>query len=260
MGSTPSAPVYNRDADIAEQNRLNQAAGLQQYANVSSPLGGYSVSVDPVTGQMTVNKTLSDNSQLALQQQKQALASYTGDPTQAANAYYNAQMAYLQPHMDRQIERAESSMTNRGLPLGSNAWNQYMGDIYENQNRTLSALSNEALAKGQQYQTNILSNASMLGGQVIDPTMVGGQAGAGLENTYDKQFANEQQRYQTAMANRNSLTSGILGTVGTIGGAALGSVLAPGVGTALGAQLGKSVVDVNGNVLGQVGGYGTYQG
>lgn len=241
MGKTPSAPVYNAQSDIAEQNRLNQAAGLQTYANMSSPLGGYSVSVDPVTGQMTVNKTLSDNSQLALQRQKQALGSYTGDPTEAANAYYNAQMAYLQPHLDRQIERAESSLTNRGLPLGSNAWNQYLGDIYENQNRTLSALSNEALANGQQYQTNILNNAAMLGGQVIDPSMIAGQAGAGLENTYDKQFQNEQQRYQTQMAKKNALTSSILGAVGTIGGAAVGSLLMPGVGTAAGAAAGSTL-------------------
>lgn len=241
MGDKPSAPTYNASADIAEQKRLNQAAGLQQYANMSSPLGGYSVSVDPVTGQMTVNKTLSENSQLAMQKQLGALGTYTGDPTEAANAYYNAQMAYLQPHLDRQVERAESSLTNRGLPIGSNAWNEYLGDIYENQNRTLSALSNEALANGQQYQSNILNQAAMLGGQVIDPTMVAGQAGAGLTNTYDKQFQNEQQKYQTEMARKNALTSGILNAVGTIGGAAVGSLLAPGVGTAAGATVGSTL-------------------
>lgn len=241
MGSKPKAPTYNQQADIAEQNRLNQAAGLQQYANVSSPLGGYSISVDPTTGQMTVNKTLSDTSRLAQQQQLNALGLYTGDPTEAANAYYNAQMTYLQPQMDRQITRAESSLTNRGLPIGSSAWNEYLGDIYENQNRTLSALSNEALANGQQYQTNILNNAALLGGQVIDPTMIGGQAGAGLENTYTKQFANQQQKYQTKMANKNALTSGLLGAVGSIGGAAIGSLLAPGAGTAAGAALGGSL-------------------
>lgn len=233
MGSTPSAPVYNASADMAEQNRLNQAAGLQQYANVSSPLGGYTVSVDPVTGQMTVNKTLSNNSQMALQQQKRALGSYTGDPTQAANAYYDAQMAYLQPQLDRQVERAESSLTNRGLPLGSNAWNNAMDNIYENQNRTLSALSNEALANGQQYQSNILNQAAMLGGQVIDPTMVGGQAGAGLENTYAKQFQNEQQQYQTAMAKKNARNQMIGNLVGTIGGAALGGPIGASLGSAL---------------------------
>lgn len=241
MGSKPKVPTYNAQADIAEQNRLNQAAGLQTYANISSPLGGYSVSVDPVTGQMTVNKTLSDNSNLALQQQKQTLGTYTGDPRLAADAYYNAQMEYMRPLFDRQVARAESSLTNRGLPLGSNAWNEYMGDIYENQNRTLSALSNEALANGQQFQTNILNNAALLGGQVIDPALVGGQSGAGLANTYDKLFENQKDIYKTKMANRNALTGGILGAVGTIGGAALGSLLMPGAGTAAGAALGGGI-------------------
>lgn len=247
MGSKPSAPTYNASADIAEQNRLNQAAGLQQYANVSSPLGGYSVSVDPTTGQMTVNKNLSDNSLMALQQQLQTLGSYTGDPTEAANAYYNAQMAYLQPQMDRQIERAESSLTNRGLPIGSRAWNEAMGDIYENQNRTLSSLSDQALASGQQFQSNILNNAAMLAGQVIDPTMIGGQGAAGLSNTYDKQFQNEKEKYQTAMANYNSKMGALTGALGTIGGAALGSVI-PGIGTLAGAQLGGMMGGLSGNI------------
>lgn len=250
MGHKPQAPTYNAQADIAEQNRLNQAAGLQQYANVSSPLGGYNVTVDPTTGQMTVNKNLSDNSQLALQQQLQTLGTYTGDPTEAANKYYNSQMIYMQPHLDRQVERAESSLTNRGLPIGSNAWNEYLGDIYENQNRTLSALSDEALAKGQQYQSNILNNAAMLGGQVIDPTMVGGQGAAGLANTYDKQFQNEKEKYQTAMANYNSKMGALTGALGTIGGAALGSVI-PGIGTLAGAQLGGALFGTAGSAVSQ---------
>lgn len=233
MGSTPKTPTYNQSADITEQNRLNQAAGLQQYANVNGPMGGYSVSVDPVTGQMTVNKTLSDNSKMAMAQQLNALGSYTGDPTEAAKAYYDAQMAYLQPQMDRQIERAESSLTNRGLPIGSRAWNEAMGDIYENQNRTLSSLSDQALASGQQFQSNILNNAAMLGGQVIDPTMVSGQSGAGLTNTYDKQFQNEIQKYQTKMAKKNSTTSGLLTAGGTILGGALGGPLGASLGSAL---------------------------
>lgn len=241
MGSTPDTPNYNSNLDRAEQNRINQLASAQQYANVNSPLGGYSVTVDPTTGQLTVNKTLSDASQMALDRQKYALSNYTADPTQAANAYYNAQMAYLQPHLDRQVARAESSMTNRGLPLGSKAWNEYLGDVYENQNRTLSALSNEALANGQQYQANILNQAGLLGSQVIDPTMISGQAGAGLENTYDKQFSNEIEAWKQKQANKNALTSGILGAVGTIGGAALGSLLMPGAGTAAGAALGSKV-------------------
>lgn len=315
-GETPNAmqvPVYDRQSAYDEQNRINQTAGSNLYANVNSPLGGYSVSVDPVTGQLTVNKSLSDTSTAAQQAQLNALNSYTGDPTQAANAYYNAQMQYLQPQFDRQIERTESSLTNRGLPLGSNAWNEAVDNVYNAQNRTLAALSDEALSKGQAYQSNILGQASMLGNQVVDPTMVGGQGATGLGDTYTNYYnslanqasadydnallryqnayqdeanryqnemnaynaaynnnmnayqnalnsyyndvQNEQNRYQnelnkyqnavqnyqTKLANYNSKWGSIGSTVGMLGGAALGTIIAPGVGTAIGASLGGSL-------------------
>lgn len=233
MGTSASVPTYNTALAQQEQNRINTAAGNQMYANVSSPLGGYTTSVDPTTGQITVNKTLSDNSQLAMQQQLQALNNYTGDPTDAANAYYNAQMAYLQPQLDRQVNRTESSLTNRGLPLGSTAWNNTMSDLYDAQNRTLTALSNEALANGQQYQTNILNQASMLGSQIIDPTMISGQSGAGLENTYDKQFSNEVEKWKQQQANKNALTSGLLGLGGNVIGGALGGPIGAGIASSL---------------------------
>ncbi len=230
MGKSPSVPTYNTNMAISEQNRINQAAGMQQYANVVSPTGGYTTSVDPMTGRITVNKTLSDNSLLAMQKQMQALNNYTGDPTDAANAYYNAQMAYLQPQMDRQIARTESSLTNRGLPLGSNAWNSAIGDVYDAQNRALTAVSNDALANGQQFQTNILNQSGMLGGQVIDPTMIAGQAGAGMENTYDKQFANQVEQWKQKQANRNNMLGGVMSLAGTLGGAALGGPIGAAIG------------------------------
>lgn len=237
MGSSvPKVPTYNVNAAHAEQNRINQATGNQLYANVNGPLGSYSTSVDPVTGQITVNKSLGANSTAALEAQLGALRNYTGNPTDAANAYYNAQMAYMQPQLDRQVERAESSLTNRGLPLGSSAWNSAMGDIYDTQNRALTALSNEALANGQQFQTNILNQAALAGGQIIDPAMVAGQAGAGLSDTYDKQFANEIEKWKQKVANKQS-SSGLGSAIGSVAGGVLGSVV-PGVGTALGASLG----------------------
>ena len=177
MGSKPSAPKYDTNAAMEEQQRLNQAGGIQKYANVNGPMGGYSIAVDPETGKMTVNKVLSDNSTAAMNQQMQTLANY-GDPTEAEQAYYNAQMAYLQPQMDRQVARTESGLTNRGIALGSNAWNEATGDVYDIQNQTMANLSNNALGTGQQYQSGILNNASMLGGQIYDQNMVSGANGA----------------------------------------------------------------------------------
>ena len=51
MGSSSNAPKYDTSAAQAEQQRINQATGQQMYANVVSPLGGYTTSIDPVTGQ-----------------------------------------------------------------------------------------------------------------------------------------------------------------------------------------------------------------
>lgn len=233
MGDKPSVPTYDTSRAQAEQNRINQATGQQMYANVSSPLGGYTTSIDPVTGQLTINKSLSDASRLAQQQQLATLGTYTGDPTRAADAYYKAQMAYLQPQMERQIARAESSLTNRGLPIGSSAWNEAMEGVYDAQNRSLESLTANALAQGQQYQSNILNQAAMLGSQIIDPTMVGGQAGTGLENAYDKQFANEVEKYKAEMAERNALIGGLTSMAGTALGGALGGPLGASLGSAL---------------------------
>lgn len=221
MGDKPSVPTYNVGQAKSEQNRINQAAGNQYYANVVSPTGGYTTTVDPNTGQITVNKTLGQNSNAALGAQYSALSNYSGDPSEAAKAYYDSQMTYLQPAFDRQVERAEASLTNRGIPLGSKAWNDAMGDIYDAQNQQMSALSSNSLLAGQQYQQNILNQAATAGGQVIDPTMVSGQAGAGLSDTYDKQFANTIEKYKNDVANYNNKW----GTITNLGGQLLGTAM-----------------------------------
>ena len=220
MGSKPSTPNYNQTAALNEQQRLNQAAGYQQYANVNSPLGGYSTSVDPKTGQITIDKNLSPQSQMALAAQHSALSNYTGDPTDAANQFYQGQMAYLQPQFDRQIQRGESSLTNRGLPIGSGAWNEAMGDIYNRQNQELSALAANSLFQGQQFQGNILNQAQMAGNQVIDPALIAGQSAAGMSDTYQAQLAQQNARAQEQAQRQNA----IWGALGSVGGGVTGAV------------------------------------
>ena len=224
MGNKPSTPTYDANRAYGEQNRINQAAGNQLYANVNSPTGGYTTTVDPNTGQITINKNYGQNSNVALGTQYAALSNYSGDPTEAANAYYNAQMEYLQPQFDRQVQRAESSLTNRGIPLGSKAWNDAMDAVYDNQNQQMGALSSNALLAGQQYQQNILNQAATAGGQVIDPTMVSGQAGAGLENIYDKVFANDIEKYKANMADYNN-KMGWVNLGGKLLGTAMGALV-----------------------------------
>lgn len=250
MGVSPSTPHYNQDAARQEQYRINQATANQLYSDVNSPLGGYSTYVDPTTGQITVNKSLSANSQNALGQQQLALENYyANDGTDAANAYYNAQIAYLQPQMQRQTTRAETALTNRGIPIGGSAWNEYMGDVRDAQNQQLSGLGSSAISAGQGYQSNFLNQANMLGGQVIDPTLVSGQGGAGYENMYDPQFENEVAKYKTKMAGSN-VHQQVLGAGGTVVGGLLGGYFSGGNPAAIygGAALGGA----GGTALGTV--------
>ena len=101
-------------------------------------------------------------------------------------------------------------------------------------------MSANALAQGQQYQSNILNQAAMLGSQIIDPTMISGQAGTGLESTYDKQFANEVEQWKQEQANKQALIGGLTSMAGTAIGGALGGPLGASLGSALFGQAGKA--------------------
>lgn len=226
MGHKPSAPTYNANAALAEQNRLNQAAGYQTYANVNSPMGGYSVTVDPQTGKMTVNKTLSRNSQMAMDAQGNALSRFVANPQEATRAYYESQMQYVQPVFDKQIADAKSSMANRGIAMGSKTWNETLAALNENQDRAKTAMINDAMFNAQDYQNNILGQAQTAGGMVIDPQLVAGAQGAGLENTYNKAWQNERDIYKTKMARYNANIKAIVDPLSIFGGKAVGSMAA----------------------------------
>ena len=186
MGSKPSAPKYDTNASKAEQNRINQTVANQTYADLHSPLGGYSVYVDPDTGQMTVNKSLNDNSLLAQQIQGNLISQYTADPRTAQDVYYNRQMQYVNPTFERQVANAESSLANRGVQMGSNTWNNTMNSVYGAQDKANTAMLNNALLNGQQYQSNLINQAGTAGNLVYDPTLIEGQQGAGIEDLYNK--------------------------------------------------------------------------
>ena len=208
---TPSAmqlPEYNTTAALDEQNRINSAYGYQKYANMNSPLGGYRVDIDPATGQMTVNKYLSDASQSAQTAQGNALSRFVANPQDAMRDYYNSQMEYVQPTFDAQIDAAKESMANRGIKMGSKTWNDTLAGIESAQDKSRTAMLNNALFNGQNYQSNLLGQAQIAGNQIIDPNMVEGTGGAGLSNIYANQYNallnQAQANYDNALLRYNN--------------------------------------------------------
>ena len=84
-------------------------------------------------------------------------------------------------------------------------------------------------------------------------------------NILQRVTANQQAQQQANIANTNAYNqwrNNLISGAATLGGSALGAVLGGPIGASIGGSLfgGGNVTDVNGNVLGQVGGYGTYQG
>lgn len=84
-------------------------------------------------------------------------------------------------------------------------------------------------------------------------------------NILQRATANQQMQQQANIANTNAYNqwrNNLISGAAALGGSALGAVLGGPIGASIGGSLfgGGNVTDVNGNVLGQVGGYGTYQG
>ena len=84
-------------------------------------------------------------------------------------------------------------------------------------------------------------------------------------NILQRATANQQMQQQANIANTNAYNqwrNNLISGAAALGGSALGAVLGGPIGASIGGSLfgGGNVTDVNGNVLGQLGGYGTYQG
>ena len=120
--------------------------------NQYSPFGSIeytSAGIDPVTGAQKLNQTtnLSPelqsllNSQMGSQQGiSDAITGAVGRlPTDSFNPNidvgdvrqrsFDSQMALLQPEFDRSWKTLENSMSDRGIPIGAEVWNDQLGDF-----------------------------------------------------------------------------------------------------------------------------------
>ncbi|MBO7344894.1 MAG: hypothetical protein J6U92_03015 [Clostridia bacterium] len=116
----------------------------------------------------------------------------------------------------------------------------------------------QAMTQEDARVQNILSALSGIEGNYFN------QANTMGNNILQRVLANQQTQQQANIANTNAYNSwknNLISGAAALGGSALGAVLGGPVGASIGGSLfgGENVTDVNGNVLGKVGGYGTYQ-
>ena len=155
---------------------------------------------------------------------------------QAQEATYNSYMDYLTPQFERQTSDYATMLQNKGLPVGSEAYERAMSDLQDRQNAATNQAAYQSVLAGQQAYTQDLQNQIAAGnyGNSAQSAYLAQILGALGEapSQYDIQgdiyavgsnkAQNEYTAKQQTAANRLSLINSLLGAAGKVGGAAMG--------------------------------------
>lgn len=77
----------------------------------------------------------------------------------AEEAQFNSYMNYMQPQFDRQTSDLATSLQNKGLAVGSEAYQRAMNDLQDNQNRAINQASYDATTAGQNAYSQSLADS-----------------------------------------------------------------------------------------------------
>lgn len=243
MGATPSKPQYDTTLAQQGQDRVRNEAQKTQYVNYNSALGGYTW--NPETSTIDVNSNLQDRSRLALI--NSGLADINLNATEAAEKYFQNTMDNLQPQIDKYRSQVSADLINKGIPIGSRAYNQVQEEMDKNISQQIENAYVDARSRALSETGAQINNIGGMQSQIYQPQVYAGIGATGLSNTYDNKFQNEMDIYNAQMASRNSGLGAGLGAIGTIGGGILGAYFGGPAGAMAGSSIGGSV----GNAVGQ---------
>lgn len=108
---------------------------------------------------------------------------------QLTDATYNAAYSRLSPEIQRQEGRLEQQLSNRGLPIGGEAWNDAWSQQDQTTNDTLSRLAMDAVGAGRQEQSRLFGLDLTSRNQQLQDQLTG----IGTSNTARAQGLQEQQ-------------------------------------------------------------------
>ena len=108
---------------------------------------------------------------------------------QLADSTYQAGYQKLQPEIQRQERRLEQQLSNRGLPIGCEAWNDAYSQQDRSTNDALSQLALNSVAAGRQEQSRLFGLDLTGRNQQLQDQITG----MGLNNAGRTQGLSEQQ-------------------------------------------------------------------
>ena len=141
----------------------------------------------------------------------QGLGSMSLDPTAVQDAYYNQATRLLNNQFDRERTSADTNLINRGIQVGTDQYNQVMGDLQDRQNATLQDIANQSIYMGDQNIGQKIGNINSLG---AGRDVYGVAALGGNNQAYENAYNAAQYNYQNqANKNQQILNAGIAGAM-----------------------------------------------
>lgn len=221
----PRYEAVTQLSDTAQQRYDTTNAATQNMAEIARLLSGQ------ISG--TADKPISMDGLPDL------ASDYSADRTKVEGALYDR----LNPQLERARAARETDLANRGIRIGSAAYDRAMAGVGQNENDArmgvireggaeqsrLAALRSATRAQGLQERTSAANEpinrlaALLSGSQVSMPnyqTYQPGQMGAtDIAGLTQQNFANQNANYQAKLAQQNAMVGGLfgLGSAGILG-------------------------------------------
>ena len=171
---------------------------------------------------------------------------------QAQDAVYNAYMERLTPKFEQQRGDLATSLQNKGLAVGSEAYQRAMNDLQDNQNEATNQAAYQSVLAGQQAYSqdlanqinaaNFENNAQQAYINQLLSALQGSVSGyENQQNIYGVGTSLAQVNYNNALAQAAAKSKG--GTwskIGNLAGTAVGAYFGGPVGAQIGGQVGSA--------------------
>ena len=228
MNMLPYINYLNYLNKVDTSNVDNTLGNLTEYASQASQ------NLGDLMGDYTFNVNASDEAR-----------------NQAQEAVYNAYMDKLTPQFEQQTSDLSTSLINKGLPVGSEAYQRAMSDLQQEQNEATSQAVYKSVLAGQDAYAQDLSNQIAAGNfgntaqqsyinQLLSALSRSVSRDENQQNIFATSSALANLQYQQALANAQS-KGGLGSSLGGLAGAGIGFAVGGPMGAGIGSQIGSGL-------------------
>ncbi len=214
----PEKPkTFSAQESLNDQIKAAQAkAKYGLYGVEGSPFGSTRTIEDPTTGQISREFDISPDDETRGRLISEGLGQVSLDPQSQEQAYMDRATRLLTPQFERQSERLDENLINRGIGIGTEKYGQQTEDLRNVQQGTLADLANQAVFAGQDYTSGQINNLTGLGGQrdIFSLAGLASPTGASIGSQYGGQIASQNRNAQI----QNQQDAGGLSSLLQLGG------------------------------------------